>query len=422
MSRPTGMDTSLKKTFEDLPDELLLSICRYLSPVHIFDAFLNLNARLNLTITFYRENIFLSHLSKENFEYLIAHHIPRLASKVRCLVIDDRSADHLSERFERMYNKIDQEFPMLEKMIFHQVHVDVVENFAWRFNAMSNLRYLSIDISPDRLRSMPHDFDGFLCGKLFSQSNTHQYLSITFDHYAFTLSSLKYSCPHLHSLTISINALSDLWMIFDHFPNLQHLNITIGCKTVYDNTTDTYPYEHLWWKMPQLKDLEIKLEEKSLYRHESILPSHVLFKIIKNLYALTKVKFLMNIQHELIFRSQTTKEVYIATYFPFANGLLWQQALERNDNRTIQLEFHIEVDGNTSQQSKLFNDSDQSLTTDTDGKKISFSKSFRWGIFLIRMSRLIRSDRRNKSHRHTLLSLEIDTTKFSCLLMIIYYV
>ena len=32
--------------FEDLPDELLLAICRYLSPPHVLNAFLNCNSRM----------------------------------------------------------------------------------------------------------------------------------------------------------------------------------------------------------------------------------------------------------------------------------------------------------------------------------------------------------------------------------------
>ena len=55
---------ALKTRFENLPDEMLLTILRYLRPLDILDSFLDLNARLNRTITNYRERIVISHLSR----------------------------------------------------------------------------------------------------------------------------------------------------------------------------------------------------------------------------------------------------------------------------------------------------------------------------------------------------------------------
>lgn len=358
-----------RRLFEDLPDELLLKVCQYLRPIDIFYGFYNLNQRLNRTITFYRENVFLSDFTQKEFEYFLDGYLFHLASNVRCLIIDNRSTDQLGKRFEKIFNKLDQQFPRLERLIFYRIDVETLENFSWRFNTMLNLRHLTIDIGHERLRTMPPYFDAFLCGKLFSSSNVFQNLTLNLDRYAFSLISLKNSYENLRFLTISIKTLKDLCVIFDSFPNLEQLIVTIGCSTPYESSTDVYPYDRLWWKTPQLKSLKIQIEQKSLYRYEYLFPSEILFKIIRNLHSLIEVKFLLNIEHEFILRSRTTKETFFETFSPFIDGSRWQNALERLDNRTIRLEFHVELDGIGNLTSRFATDSDRIATIDENGKK-----------------------------------------------------
>src|SRR5262245_9032424 len=57
--------------FDDLPDELLLVICRYLSPVHVFNAFLDCNNRTFRCILGYRTNINLTNWSYTDLQSIL---------------------------------------------------------------------------------------------------------------------------------------------------------------------------------------------------------------------------------------------------------------------------------------------------------------------------------------------------------------
>jgi hypothetical protein len=360
---------STQTCFEDFPDEILLLICRYLSPVHILDSLLNLNKRLNKTISSYREKIFLSHLSHQDFNHLLNNHLPNLASNVYYLYINNRSMLNIGRIFEEKFNKIDQQFPVLRELVFHQIDIETLENLSWRFNTMNCLRELNIDIAEDRLSSMPVQFDEFLCGKLFSISNSFEILKLNLNKYQFSLNSIKHKCINIRHLTISVKRLNDLFIIFNYFTNLEQLNIKIACSFLYEiNNNNTYSYEHLWWKVPYLTKFELSIQENELTSHDNVISSDIIMKIIKNLYSLVYFKFILNIKFTSTLQLSTTKDVYMNKYFPYVNGLLWQQALERNDNRTVRFELHIELDGIATNRFKRMTEVDTFVVDRTDGK------------------------------------------------------
>ncbi|CAF3133791.1 unnamed protein product [Rotaria sp. Silwood2] len=352
MSSTIHKDVSKQTCFEDLPDEILLFMCRYLSQVNILDSLLNLNNRINKTISSYREKIFLSHLSYKDFYHLINKHLPYLSANVYYLYINNCSMLNAGKLFEEKFNKIDQQFPLLRELIFHQIDIETLENLSWRFNTMYFLRQLIIDIAEDRLSSMPVQFDEFICGKLFSPSNSFQNLKLNLNRYEFNLRSVTYKCKNIRQLTLSVKCLNDLLVVFNHFPNIEKLNITIGCSSLYDINNDIYPYEHLWWKVPCLTHLNLTIKGKDLTSNDNVISHNIIMKIIENLYSLIHFKFILDIGFHSTLQLLTTKDIYINKYFPYANGSLWQQALERNDNRTIHFELNIELDGITSDRFK----------------------------------------------------------------------
>lgn len=354
--------------FEDLPDEVLLLFCRYLSQVDILDSLLNLNNRLNQTITIYREKIFLSHLSFKDFHHLVDDHLPNLASNVNYLYINNCSMLNVGKIFEEKFCKIDQEFPCLTELIFHQIDIETLENLSWRFNTMKCLRQLNIDITEDRLSSMPSQFDEFLCGKLFSESNSFESLKLNLNKYQFNLHSIAQRCTNIRYLTISVKNLNDLLILFNHFPNIEQLNLTIGCSSYYVKTNDTYPYEYLWWKIPCLRKFHLNIEEKDLISHGNVLSNEIILKIIGNIYSLIDFKFGMNIKFSTALQLTTTKDVYINKYFPYVDGSLWQNALQRNDNRNIHFQFYIELDGPANNQLKRMMNQEAFLGEKNDGK------------------------------------------------------
>ncbi|CAF0864912.1 unnamed protein product [Rotaria sordida] len=352
MSSIIHKHVSKQTCFEDLPDEIILVICRYLSQVNILDSLLNLNNRLNKTISSYREQIFLSHLSYQDFYHLINKHLPYLAENVYYLCINNCSMLNTGKVFEEKFNKIDQQFPLLRELIFYQIDIETLENLSWRFNTMFCLRQLTIDIAEDRLSSMPVQFDEFLCGKLFSPSNSFQNLKLNFNKYSFNLRSITCKCMNIRQLTISVKCLNDLLIVFNTFPNIEKLNITIGCSSAYDINNDIYPYEHLWWKVHYLTHFDLTIKEKELTSHDNIISNNIIMKIIENIYSLLHFKFILNIGFHAALQLLTTKDIYINKYFPYTNGSLWEQALKRNDNRSIHFELHIELDGITGDRLK----------------------------------------------------------------------
>ena len=332
-------------TFEKLPDEILLLICGYLSQVDILDSFLNLNERLNKTIASYRQKIYFSHLSFNEFHHLINDHLVNLAPNIYYLYINNCSMINAGKIFENKFSKIDQQFPLLQQLCFHQIDIETLENLSWRFNTMNNLRQLSIDITEDRLGSMPVQFDEFLCGKLFSKSNSFTNLTLNLNKYRFNLHSLTQICENIRQLTMSIRHLNDLLILLDHLPNLEQLDITIGCSSPLNSTNDTYPYQHLWWKVAYLTKFYLTLEDKQLTCHDHVLSNEIILKIIRNLYSLLDFQFQLNIKFNSTLQLTTTKEIYVNKYLPYVDGSLWEQALQRNDQRMIGFQLYIELDG-----------------------------------------------------------------------------
>ncbi|CAF3250188.1 unnamed protein product [Rotaria socialis] len=322
-------------------------MCRYLSQIDILDSLLNLNNRVNKTITTYREKIFISHLSHKDFFHLINNHLPYLSANVSYLYINNCSMLNSGKLFEEKFNKVDQQFPLLQELVFHQIDIETLENLSWRFNTMYYLHTLTIDIAEDRLSSMPVQFDEFICGKLFTESNSFKILKLYLNKYKFSLYSLKKESMSIKQLTISVQCLKDLLIVFNSFPNLEKLNITIGCSSSHDINNDTYPYERLWWKVPYLTHFDLKIEEEELTSHDYVIPQDTIVKIIENLYALSYFKFTLNIRFHATLQTLTTKDIYMDKYFPYADGSLWQKALNRNDDRTINFALHFELDGIT---------------------------------------------------------------------------
>ncbi|UJR34063.1 hypothetical protein I4U23_021474 [Adineta vaga] len=336
---------SYSTCFEDLPNEILLSIYRYLSPINVLDSLLNLNKRINQTIISYREKIYFSHLSLNECFHLLNNHLPNLASNVSSLYIDTRSMLNIGRIFEEKFYKIDQQFPLLRHLIFRQIDIETLENLSWRFNTMLYLHELDIDIDEDRATLLPSQFNEFLCGKLFSISNTFQILKLNFTNYYFNLQSIKTKCLNLRQLTISIKTFDDLLIIFEYLSNLERLNVTISCDIVYNEVNNTYSFEQLWWKVPYLTHFSLNIEQNGLFSHDYVIPHEIILKIIANIYSLVFCQFHLDLQFRSSLSLTTTREVYINKYFPYVDGSLWQQALQRHDNHLIHFELHVELDG-----------------------------------------------------------------------------
>lgn len=392
--------------FEALPDEILLSICGYLSSVEVLDSFLNLNTRLNRTIAAYREKIFLHHLSHHDFHHLLDDHLPALAANVTYLHINARSMQHSGQFFEQRFPKMDQQFPVLRELVFRHIDTDTLESLAWRFNTMSNLHTLDIDIADDRLPSVPVQFDEFLCGKLFSEANSFRTLALHLNTYKFNLQSLRSKCLNLRQLTISVRHYDDVLILFERCRHLERLTVTVGCCAPSTHRTDAYPYDQLWWRMAYLTHFSLSIEAKELTAHEHVPPSDILLKTIANLFPLTYMKFDMDISFATPLSVSTTKEQYTSKYLSYVDGHGWQRALHRQDNHSIRFEMHVELDGLANYYSQNVHDVDMLFVQKNNGKPLPcrahLTASFRRGLQRPAQADLLRCILVAEEHRRSL--------------------
>jgi hypothetical protein len=77
---------------EDLPDEILLLIYRYLNCIDILYAFTDLNKRIERTLLEYKQHINLQYISFKQFNFFIQS-VPTLKDNVLSLVVDDEWTD-----------------------------------------------------------------------------------------------------------------------------------------------------------------------------------------------------------------------------------------------------------------------------------------------------------------------------------------
>lgn len=362
--------TSSVKYFEDLPDEIILSVCRYLSQVNILDSFLNLNIRLNRTISSYREQIYLSHLTKHEFNRILHYYLPFLSLNVHYLYINTCSMINVGKFFENSFSKIDLQFPLLKELVLYQIDIETLENLSWRFNTMKNLYRLDIDISNECLSSQPSQFDEFLCGKLFSSANSFEILRLNFTKYYFNVETIKQKCTNLRQLTISILRIKDLFLLFDCLPNLERFDLTLACSSANNTniTPQTFPFEHLWWKVPRLTQFSLTITDRSLAKHDNIPTNEFILNLIQNLYSLEYFRFIFHIQFHSSLQLTTNRDVYVNTYLPFLDGTLWERALQRSDQRNIQFEMYVELDGVLTNYFKETTHSNQNFVNKYEGE------------------------------------------------------
>src|SRR5689334_9505522 len=83
------MNRKIKTQLEDLPDELLLIICRYLNKYEILNSFTCLNTRLSKTINEFTQKIDLNSIPLKLINRFLNEIFPNINSNIRSLIFDD---------------------------------------------------------------------------------------------------------------------------------------------------------------------------------------------------------------------------------------------------------------------------------------------------------------------------------------------
>ncbi|CAF3115710.1 unnamed protein product [Rotaria sp. Silwood2] len=228
-------------SFEQLPDEILLIICSYLSPFHIIKTFNDLNYRLNCTINQYRQNIDLRSLNLRQFYFFCKMIRFRFGNNVRSIILSN-SAPTVRQLilFRKQIEPFAHILPNLERLTLMDHYDDELDLYLPLISILKNLKELKINFIKNKNETI-------LCS-FITQMLTDNF--IYFDHTpkrrrrnALTLEKLSLTGAGylkltplynetITNLTIEIENTDDLIIIFTGFDCLQYLNVNMKQLTV----------------------------------------------------------------------------------------------------------------------------------------------------------------------------------------------
>ncbi|CAF1143122.1 unnamed protein product [Didymodactylos carnosus] len=203
---------------EELPNELLLVIFSYLSSIEIIYSFVNLNNRYSQILSLYSIDLDLSSINIENLNYYCQKIIPAVGAYVHSLTLNNK----LSEKYLEIIlkaNQIDYVFPNLEKFTLpHSKQIQ--ENLLFNDNnTLKNLKFLQIVSQKD-----------MECEKIFEKCCAQ---TVLFEGNGVQLVN-KYlpinNC--ICNLKITLNLAKNFFILIDHLPNIQYLNVTFTNNNV----------------------------------------------------------------------------------------------------------------------------------------------------------------------------------------------
>ncbi|CAF1211884.1 unnamed protein product [Adineta steineri] len=255
--------------FEQLPDELLLIICSYLSSFHIIKAFNDLNYRLNCTINQYRQNIDLRGLNLRQFYFFCKMIRSSFGNKVNSIILSNAAPSvRQLTLFRKQIEPFIQLLPNLQRLTLIDYYDDELDLFLPLISILKNLKELKITFVKNKNEST-------LCS-LITQMLTDNF--IYFDHIPkrrkrdvsilekliFTGTGYLKLTPIYNEtithLTLEIENTDDLFEIFTGFDRLQYLNVNMKELTVL--TSNLYDILYKERKIQCLSLLDFRFQAK----------------------------------------------------------------------------------------------------------------------------------------------------------------
>jgi len=190
---------------EDLPDELLLLICRYLNKIEILTSFSCLNTRLLKTINEFIEEIDLNSIPSKLINRFLIEIFPNISSNVRSLVFTDDF-----QRFPIHF----EFFPNLNSIHF-------LNSFSQNF--LFNIKEIKIDL-------VPVDIQIDLTKKLFSSNDYSNLRNLSLiSYHGSTFSNIQLAnLNQIEKLTITLKNNVDLLELLHLLsPSIEKLHIHI---------------------------------------------------------------------------------------------------------------------------------------------------------------------------------------------------
>lgn len=218
-------------TFEELPDEIILVICRYLSSVDVLYSLFNLNFRLNRTISIYCQYVILRRTIFIHFEYICSNILPKIGSRIRCLCVNANWTDLLAKRFLFYFgHRMKEVFPNIEHLTLVAFSGNELNDY---MESIADLPYLNKLTIHDRY-NVTEEYKQILFDKVLS-ANKNRLNTILFNRHSESLSinpinSIIY--PNIVELSIHLAKTTDLCRLFKSIPNICQLHIIIDKQSI----------------------------------------------------------------------------------------------------------------------------------------------------------------------------------------------
>jgi len=229
-------------SFGQLPDELLLIICSYLSPYHIIKGFNDLNYRLNCTINQYRENVDLRELTLRQFNFFCKMIRDSFGNKVHSIILSN-AAPSVRQLilFRKQIEPFGEILLNLKRLILIDHYDDELDLYLPFISILKNLKELKINFLKNKNETILCSFipqiltDNFIYFDHLPKRRKHhlltlEKLSLTGTGYLKLTPLYNETITHL---TIEIENTDDLLEIFSGFDSLKYLNVNIKQLTVF---------------------------------------------------------------------------------------------------------------------------------------------------------------------------------------------
>ena len=227
----------------DFPDEVLCKIFEYLSLFDALNAFLNINERLNRILTSFKHQIDLTRLSYGQFIHYVEIILPILNKnhELKMIKLGDRRTPGQIELFNKLISSPTtfENYKHVENVVFQSIKIDELNDFINEYLLkLSNLVSLSIEI--DYISDKDYPILAKLIINLFNNLTNLIKLSIEIPS-GLSCSSLSSSSQIQFSsliyLKINIKIPSDLLILIQCIPNIEHLIVAIFWWSSQDQRT-----------------------------------------------------------------------------------------------------------------------------------------------------------------------------------------
>ncbi|CAF1359375.1 unnamed protein product [Rotaria sordida] len=290
---------------EDLPDELLLLICRYLNIIEILNGFSCLNARLSKTISEFSIKIDLNIIPLKLINRFLHEILPNISYNVRSLIYSDN--------FERFPIKLDM-FNNLESIHF-------LNKFSEDF--LINTKEIKID-------SVPVDIQIDLIKNFFSSSQYKNLKSLELlSYHGFTFSNIQLNkLIQIENLKITLKNNVDLFeLLYLLSYSIEQLNIHILYNGPFKSLTK--------FSSP------LKLTKLRYFHLKTTFEDSIQFKQLEKLI-IDSFDFIQYLSIETLTRDQN-----------YIDGLQWENFLKKLNylkNFSFSIRYRFKINENDDQQ------------------------------------------------------------------------